>query len=301
MMRITHLFVAGVVFGVPWLASAQDGRGFRGFGGFSDVDGLKSRLGSTDEEWKVLGAAIRRVAMSKQVVEVDRTGLDSGTNSATPADNFRDRRGGRGGGFGGGFGGGGQGGQGGRPGDDRGGRGPRGGGFGGPGAATGGGDALPPPPGDFRPDAPPAPPVDRDAPGRRPEGRPADQPSERGGPTPPGGPAVNGPPAGGFGPPPGGGLGPPPGGGFGAPGVPSFGGGGGFGRGGPDLIAVAIAELQAVLADPKSTPEQIKIKVEAVREAKDKVAKELAAAREELRLLVTPDQEAILVSQGYLE
>jgi Spy/CpxP family protein refolding chaperone len=110
-----------------------------------------------------------------------------------------------------------------------------------------------------------------------------------------------GPPGGGF---PGGPGGGPPGGGF--PGGPGGGGppGGGPGFGGAtanDPISLARAELRTVLAEPKSTPAEIKAKVTAVRKAREKVRAELDAAVKDLLLLLSPEQEAVLVSLGYLD
>lgn len=88
-------------------------------------------------------------------------------------------------------------------------------------------------------------------------------------------------------------------GGFGAPGMPGGGPGGPFGA--PDPIAVAQAELQALLDKKETAPDLLKEKVAALRTAKAKVHADLAEAKKELQLLVTPDQEAILVGQGYLD
>ena len=108
------------------------------------------------------------------------------------------------------------------------------------------------------------------------------------------------PPGGGFGPPSGGGpgsfpggFGPPPGGGFGGP-PPGFGGGGG-------AVVHALSDLQATLADAKTTPEQIQDKLAALRAARQKARAELAAAQKDILELLTPDQEAILVNLGLLD
>ncbi len=122
----------------------------------------------------------------------------------------------------------------------------------------------------------------------------------RGGPGPegfgPGGPGPDGfgRGRGGFGR---GGRGP---GGFGR-GGPGPGGPPGFG--GPDGSAVTqkLTELRTALADPNTTSEQLKEKIGAVRDARLKAKTELAAARKDLLELLTPDQEAILVSLNYLD
>jgi hypothetical protein len=132
---------------------------------------------------------------------------------------------------------------------------------------------------------------------------------ERGGPGPEGfGPSGPGP--GGFGPggagPDGfgrgrggfgrGGRGP---GGFG--GMPPFGGPPGFGGPGGNAVTQKLVELRTALADPNTTPEQLQEKIGGVRSARQKAKTELAAARKDLLELLTPDQEAILVSLNYLD
>ena len=112
------------------------------------------------------------------------------------------------------------------------------------------------------------------------------------------------------------------GGGFGGPGGPggpggqNFGGGGGGrggrgggpgGPGGPgggnanNAVGAALAELKTAVADASSTPEQIKAKLGAVRSARQKAAADLATAQKNLLPLLTADQEAMLVSLGYLD
>jgi hypothetical protein len=108
-------------------------------------------------------------------------------------------------------------------------------------------------------------------------------------------------------------------GGPGGPGGPDFGGGGGGrggrgggpggfgGPGGPgggngnNAVGTALAELKTALADASSTPEQIKARLEAVRNARRKAAADLASAQKNLLPLLAPDQEATLVSLGYLD
>lgn len=122
----------------------------------------------------------------------------------------------------------------------------------------------------------------------------------RGGPGPdefgpggrgPGGFGLGGPGPGGFGP------------GRGAFGRGGRGPGGPPGFGGPDGSAVTqkLVELRTALADPNSTSGQLKEKLGAVRSAREKAKTELAAARKDLLELLTPDQEAILVSLNYLD
>ena len=121
-------------------------------------------------------------------------------------------------------------------------------------------------------------------------------PFGRGGPGPGGfgrgGPGPDGSGPGRFG---GGGRGP---GGFGGPGP----GGGppGFG-GSSNTVMQKLVELQTTLADPNGTAKQLKEKITAVRNARQKAKAELAAARKDLLDLLTVDQEAVLVSLDYLD
>jgi Spy/CpxP family protein refolding chaperone len=59
--------------------------------------------------------------------------------------------------------------------------------------------------------------------------------------------------------------------------------------------------LRTALENESSSPEDIKAKLAAVREVRKKGTVELAAAREDLRKVVTVRQEAVLVSMGILE
>jgi hypothetical protein len=63
----------------------------------------------------------------------------------------------------------------------------------------------------------------------------------------------------------------------------------------------ALNELQAAIDDPKTTPTQLSEKVGAVRASRKKARERLAAAQKELLLLLTPEQEAVLVRLGYLD
>jgi hypothetical protein len=102
-----------------------------------------------------------------------------------------------------------------------------------------------------------------------------------------------------------GGGGPPGGPGGGFPGGPGgFGGPPPGGPGGPtpdNAISKAQAELKTTLADPKHTADEVKEKVAAVRKARQKVRTELETAQKDLLKLLTPEQEATLVSLGYIE
>jgi hypothetical protein len=68
----------------------------------------------------------------------------------------------------------------------------------------------------------------------------------------------------------------------------------------PNAIQKATQELQEVLRDNTAKPEQIKAKLAALRTAKEKAMKDLAAAQNELKKDLTVKQEAILVLSGYL-
>jgi Spy/CpxP family protein refolding chaperone len=90
-------------------------------------------------------------------------------------------------------------------------------------------------------------------------------------------------------------------GGFGGP----FGGGGRPGggppAGGSSVISQAQADLKTVLDDPKHTPAEVREKVAAVRKARQKARGDLDAAQKDLLEMLTAEQEAVLVSLGYLD
>ncbi len=87
-----------------------------------------------------------------------------------------------------------------------------------------------------------------------------------------------------------------------------FGGFGG-GRGGAapadnapqSPVASASKDLQDVLGNKDSTPEQIKVKLQALRDARTKAHTDLVAAQAELKEVLTARQEAVLVARGMLE
>ena len=85
-----------------------------------------------------------------------------------------------------------------------------------------------------------------------------------------------------------------------ARGGPGPGGPGGFG-GINNAVSTALAELKTALADPTSSPVQLKAKLAAVRSARQKAALDLASAQKNLLRLLTADQEATLVSLGYID
>jgi len=93
------------------------------------------------------------------------------------------------------------------------------------------------------------------------------------------------------------------GGGFG------FGGFGGRGPRGDDnnssqqrsAVQTASAELRTTLENKDAAPEEINAKLKALRDAREKARADLAAAQKDLKEIITPRQEAVLVTMGMLE
>ncbi len=84
--------------------------------------------------------------------------------------------------------------------------------------------------------------------------------------------------------------------------------GGGAGAGSPAAdgqqqspVQQASRELREALAKKETAPEQITAKLTALREARAKAREQLTAAQEDLRSVLTPRQEAVMVSTGMLE
>lgn len=79
------------------------------------------------------------------------------------------------------------------------------------------------------------------------------------------------------------------------------------GRGGDDdnrqrsAVEQASRDLRTTLENKEATEEQIKQKLTAFREARDKARTELAAAQKELKEILMPRQEAVLVQYGMIE
>ena len=97
-----------------------------------------------------------------------------------------------------------------------------------------------------------------------------------------------------------GGRGGPRGGGPGGPGgpPPGFGGPGG---GQPSEVQRKVQDLREAL-DNKDTPaEEIKVKADAVREARVKAKADLSAAQDDLKQAANPRQQAALLAMGVLE
>ena len=70
---------------------------------------------------------------------------------------------------------------------------------------------------------------------------------------------------------------------------------------GPNAVSQAQADLKTVLNDPKHSAAEVQEKVVAVRKAREKARSDLDAAQKDLLTLLTAEQEAVLVSLGYLE
>ena len=66
-------------------------------------------------------------------------------------------------------------------------------------------------------------------------------------------------------------------------------------------VAKAAAELRTVTENKEAAAADVKAKLDAYRAARAKAKEELAAAQKELTELLTPKQEAVLVSMGMLD
>lgn len=92
---------------------------------------------------------------------------------------------------------------------------------------------------------------------------------------------------------------------FGGRGRGGPGGGGGQGGPGGDMpqseVVKAAQELSTVLETKDSKPEDVKAKLTALRQARDKARQEITKAQGELREIVTPRQEAVLVMMNVLD
>ena len=66
-------------------------------------------------------------------------------------------------------------------------------------------------------------------------------------------------------------------------------------------VAKASQDLRTALENKDSTPDQIKAKLTALRDARAKAKEDLTKAQAELKELITVRQEAVLVSRGMLE
>ncbi len=66
-------------------------------------------------------------------------------------------------------------------------------------------------------------------------------------------------------------------------------------------VRTASQDLQKTLENKDSKPEEIKAKLDALREAKTKAKTDLTAAQADLKGVLTQRQEAVLVEAGLLE
>ena len=66
-------------------------------------------------------------------------------------------------------------------------------------------------------------------------------------------------------------------------------------------VEIAQRELQQVLDNKDSTADQITAKLKALREAREKAKAELASAQKDLKEILTPRQEAVLVNMSMLD
>jgi len=86
------------------------------------------------------------------------------------------------------------------------------------------------------------------------------------------------------------------------------GGGGGFGGGGGGAngqpasdVQTKLKDLNTALADTTTSPDDIKAKLQAYRDAKTAAKADLDKAQEDLKSVLTQRQEAVLVTMGLLE
>jgi hypothetical protein len=68
-----------------------------------------------------------------------------------------------------------------------------------------------------------------------------------------------------------------------------------------NAVALALTELTTALSKTNAPADEIKEKVAAVHSAREKAKADLATAEKNLRQMLTPDQETVLVGLGYLE
>jgi hypothetical protein len=92
--------------------------------------------------------------------------------------------------------------------------------------------------------------------------------------------------------------------GGGGPGGGGGGGGGGFGGGGggaPSAVQTAQQDLRTTLDNPAATADEIKAKLDALRQARIKAKADLVAAQVDLKGVLTQRQEAVMVLFGFLD
>ena len=88
---------------------------------------------------------------------------------------------------------------------------------------------------------------------------------------------------------------------FGGRGGPGGPGGRDGGREGEGEVASAARELRTVLQNENASPQEINERLSAYRAAREKANQELESARNELKELLTPRQEAVLALYGLVE
>ena len=66
-------------------------------------------------------------------------------------------------------------------------------------------------------------------------------------------------------------------------------------------VQTASSDLRTTLENKDATPEEINAKLKALRDAREKAKADLAAAQKDLKEVITPRQEAVLVTIGMLE
>ena len=238
--------------------------GMGGPGGQMNFDQMKTTLHASDEEWKVVSPAVRKVVNARRIAEAGLLGAGNGGGGMRRGPGGPGGRGGNDA-----FGG---------PNNQR----PGGGPMGGQGGPDGGNGGFPPPPPDGNGQPPAdAPQVNRDEIPMPGPGGGDQQGGQQGGRRTGGQGGQGGP------------------GGFGGPGGP---GGMMGGMGGPTgPVATAMAELKTLADSGTSTADQLAAKVTAVRAAREKARAAVKSAVEELQALVTPEQEAALVGLGVIE
>jgi hypothetical protein len=274
--------------GQPVNVRRPDGRGENPSAGNGSLDEIKTKLRATDEEWLVIGPKLRKVISARRVAEAGHTtevasgsrfGFFGGPPPDFPGDRppfFGDRPGGGAG--------------------RRSRRNDRGGP---PGPGPFGKDSFddpgPPPRDGDGPDEPPRffrPPDDREASRSLPSpGKPATDEKSPDGAKPSDKPQADRPTG--------------PGARMGAGGGnrgPDFRGGPppvGFDRNNP--VTRAINDLTTTAKEATASPELLAEKIAVVRAARQRAREKLKLLEDDLRRLITPKQEAVLIGAGYLD
>lgn len=69
----------------------------------------------------------------------------------------------------------------------------------------------------------------------------------------------------------------------------------------PSGVLAAMSDLETTLNDQSAGADQIKTKLDALREARTKAKQDLAQAQQDLKSVLTQRQEAVMVVQGFLD